>query len=1038
MKTDYPFGAEWRRWDLHVHSPASVLNNGFGSDFDAYAKELFGRAVAAEIAAIGITDYFGIGGYVQLRGLLDDAQRLEALIGAEAAERASEILLLPNIEFRLDTIVRSPKGDDSRVNFHVMFSDEVSVDDIQQNFLSQMRFVYEAEPDSPDHRWAVTDANLAALGKRLKEEHSPFRDRSDAFIGAMNAVVSHEKITELLTDQPSRFKHRYVTLVAADEDLSEVHWNGQGHLARKILIKKSHMLFAASEGTRDFALGRKHADLGSYRSEFGRTKACVHGSDAHSFDGMFCPDQDRFLWVKADPTFAGLRQLIHEPEDRVFVGREPPARARVRNDATRYAASLAIERTSDEPASEKWFGGIGLPINPGLVAVIGRKGSGKSALADILGLCADSRADADFSFLSSSRFLNPKHGLAKLFRATLAWASGDATSKVLTDGVDHDQPERVQYLPQSHLERICTEIDDSGGTYFDAELEGVIYSHVSDPERLGFPTLQRLIGHRRAEADVEVTQLRGQLSNLNREVAELREELSERNQARLAAKVDEQKRRLDAHDRAEPAVPPEPELGEAKREDARLVAAALEAAVATIRALDAEIATSEEARELAHRRRVAIDRLLNRIANLEREVERFYEDSQTDLPYVDFDLRSGVVLTVDAAVLKQAAIETAAQISALEGAVDASSSESLVVRRKAASQQAEGIRLKLAEPARRREEGLRLHAVWERERAELVGSASDPVSLAGTEAMLAGLKTERRARLLTLIQQRKAVTKRIFDSKSGLLQDYGEFHRPVQEFIAAHDVASKVDALEFTASMRVDGLIDGIAARIHHGRRGSFQGEQEGRARLRALIERHDFSSADGVLAFLDELGSELIADRRSDPPAAVDLTAQLIKGGTPQGLYDYLFGLEYLRPRFELLWSGKPLSRLSPGERGTLLLIFFLLIDRRTDPLVIDQPEENLDNETIAELLVPAVRYAKRHRQVVMVTHNPNLAVVCDAEQIIHATIDKDDGNRIKYVSGSIENPTIARAIVNVLEGTKPAFDIRTEKYDVLDRLGA
>lgn len=64
------------------------------------------------------------------------------------------------------------------------------------------------------------------------------------------------------------------------------------------------------------------------------------------------------------------------------------------------------------------------------------------------------------------------------------------------------------------------------------------------------------------------------------------------------------------------------------------------------------------------------------------------------------------------------------------------------------------------------------------------------------------------------------------------------------------------------------------------------------------------------------------------------------------------------------------------------------------------------------------------------MVTHNPNLAVVCDAEQIISAEIRKDLGYEVTYLSGSIEEPAINQKIVDVLEGTRPAFNKRDAKY--------
>ena len=128
------------------------------------------------------------------------------------------------------------------------------------------------------------------------------------------------------------------------------------------------------------------------------------------------------------------------------------------------------------------------------------------------------------------------------------------------------------------------------------------------------------------------------------------------------------------------------------------------------------------------------------------------------------------------------------------------------------------------------------------------------------------------------------------------------------------------------------------------------------------------------------------------------------------------------------LLTCLKP--ELSPGERGALLLVFYLLVDQSDAPLIIDQPEENLDNQTVFKLLVPCIKEAKKRRQIIIITHNPNLAVVCDAEQIICCSIDLHDRNRLNYVPGAIENQKINEAIIDILEGTRPAFDNRGAKY--------
>lgn len=124
-----------------------------------------------------------------------------------------------------------------------------------------------------------------------------------------------------------------------------------------------------------------------------------------------------------------------------------------------------------------------------------------------------------------------------------------------------------------------------------------------------------------------------------------------------------------------------------------------------------------------------------------------------------------------------------------------------------------------------------------------------------------------------------------------------------------------------------------------------------------------------------------------------------------------------------------KSLKELSPGERGTVLLIFYLALEKSNSPLIIDQPEDNLDNQSIYSKLAPCICKAKINRQVINITHNPNTAVACDAEQIIYSPIDKSN-NQIRYISGGIEDDEIRNKVIDILEGTKPAFDLRKLKY--------
>jgi energy-coupling factor transporter ATP-binding protein EcfA2 len=126
-----------------------------------------------------------------------------------------------------------------------------------------------------------------------------------------------------------------------------------------------------------------------------------------------------------------------------------------------------------------------------------------------------------------------------------------------------------------------------------------------------------------------------------------------------------------------------------------------------------------------------------------------------------------------------------------------------------------------------------------------------------------------------------------------------------------------------------------------------------------------------------------------------------------------------------EIRFNHKSIDSLSMGERAIVLLKILLSLDDR--PLLIDQPEEHLDNRFIFNELVPAFRSAKRRRQILIATHNANLVVNTDAEQIIVA---ESDAGLIKYSCGSIEDSSIRDKITQLLEGGELAFKKREEKY--------
>jgi ABC-type lipoprotein export system ATPase subunit len=121
--------------------------------------------------------------------------------------------------------------------------------------------------------------------------------------------------------------------------------------------------------------------------------------------------------------------------------------------------------------------------------------------------------------------------------------------------------------------------------------------------------------------------------------------------------------------------------------------------------------------------------------------------------------------------------------------------------------------------------------------------------------------------------------------------------------------------------------------------------------------------------------------------------------------------------------------SRLSLGQQQSILLTLLLSSDGN-DPLIIDQPEDNLDGEFIYSSFVPVLRRAKERRQIVIVTHNANIAVLGDAEQIVVLKAHGDAG--LITTRGSIDDDATRKEACNILEGARSAFRRRAKIYGI------
>jgi len=355
---------------LHIHTPDS-FQHGFAS-WEEYVSEL---ERVTDFSVIGITDYFTVDGY-------------KKVIKYRAEGRLQNFaLILPNIELRLNIFVpkKSTGEQQRRLNLHVIFSDEVLVEDIETQFLQNLEILVEGTPGGIGDRRALTRAAIEEVGRSIKAFQPTVAGDSDFVAGCKNITVTLENLTKAL--QKRCFEGKYL-LVLPTTDWDRISWDGQDYLIRRFLLQTAHAVFCGQESTINWCLGKGDLSPAKFESEFGRLKPSLHGSDAHTFDRLFKPENGKFCWIKADLTFEGLKQIVYEPELRVKIQSEDPTEsetyAKIGTLTLNLPPQLAISDEFREKTDFCLNGIYNLDFSNNLTCIIGGRGSGKSTLAHVI------------------------------------------------------------------------------------------------------------------------------------------------------------------------------------------------------------------------------------------------------------------------------------------------------------------------------------------------------------------------------------------------------------------------------------------------------------------------------------------------------------------------------------------------------------------------------------------------------------------------------------------------------------------------------
>ena len=416
MSNNFSRGSEWRRWDLHIHTPETVKNDqykgttinekweNFYNDINRYIDP---NNSVKNIAVIGITDYLSIGNYKK--------------VIASNKIPSSVNLIIPNVELRI-----CPISSDSPVNIHILFNPDI-ISQVESRFFSRLKFDYASTS------FNATKPDLIRLGKTMNENLDDF---SAYIMGIENFVVPFSNLKNVFDKDKDLRDNVIIGVSNSSHDgasgitcHSDYFSNDRSQLmaTRQSIYQFVDVIFSANPKDIEYFLGRKeNCPIEKVIKECGSLKPCIHGSDAHSNEKIFEPNNKRYCWIKADPTFNGLKQIKYEPEERVRICESLP------NSKPDYFVIDRVEYNDSSFQSDPIY------FNDKLTCIIGGKSTGKSILIQNLAMKIDPE-EAEKCLEKS------KNKTLQVSNISVFWKDGS------------EEKRKIVYIPQTYLNKLSDE-----------------------------------------------------------------------------------------------------------------------------------------------------------------------------------------------------------------------------------------------------------------------------------------------------------------------------------------------------------------------------------------------------------------------------------------------------------------------------------------------------------------------------------------------------------------------------------------------------
>lgn len=930
---EYLRGSEWRRWDLHVHTPGTNKNDQYEGTtieerWDGFYRSILdyvgdGSDKVKSIVSIGITDYLSIENYKKVIA----EKRLPGTIK----------LVIPNVELRM-----TPMSRNEGINIHFLFN-PVVVDELEDRFFSKLSFEYNGRP------YSATKAQLISLGKALD---SSLAEDAAYLKGVGQFIPSVDSLKKLFSNDPELRENTIIIVSNSSNDGVTGAANNFSHIeanpsdfdaTRQSIYQFVDAIFSGNPSDISYFLGEKSDSPDEVIRKCGSLKPCFHGCDAHTNAKLFEPDNQRYCWIKSDPSFNGLKQVLYEPKDRVRISPLMP------EEKSNYHVIDRI--VIDDPD----FSPEPIQFNDKLSCIIGGKSTGKSILLHNLALTIDKNQVEEKTEKSKTK-------TRVLTKVKVFWKDGEVNET----GVQNDS-HKIVYIPQTYLNQLSDENEEK--TEIDSIIEEIILQN--DNARISHEQMLKEIREYKPSLDKRIydaVQINEEIQSIKKEMAEIG------SRAGIEKQLDGLKKQKEIESK--------------------------------------ELSISEE--DISK-----YDTAVSELTKLNVQLQTI----ENDISIVDSIVSVVIPVETDKAMSDDVRKDISDAVSMIKEKADELWKE---------------YKLKIIQKYQTKRE----KTVTDMRNSEIVvDELKEQVESNEAIAELSKRIQEEEQRLLIFRDYDREIDEKseeLNEIISDLVQTFKRYD-DIQERYAASvngEGSSLNEGSELTFSVLIPFRTEAFCQRIKQ----LFDN--------RVLKSKKDIINVEDFnIDQFDETALEKLIK------ACLNQTIPFSKSFTPESALRSILDNWY-NVTYNVKMGDDLIDEMSPGKKALVLLKLLISLAESKSPILIDQPEDDLDNKSISDDLITFIKKKKIERQIIVVTHNANVVVSGDAEQVIVAN---QQGNttpnnkfRFEFRTGSIEDDlpvyddsgTIIHGILNaqgiqqhicdILEGGEKAFAKRKNKYNI------